>query len=42
LPDKVLEGKITVTKGGGIKKTDCLPFKKIDQQDLKKLARTPK
>jgi len=40
-PDKELEGKITVTKGGGTKKTDCLPFKNIDTQDLKELARTP-
>jgi hypothetical protein len=39
-PDKEAEGKITVRKGGGNNKTDCLPFKNTTQ-DLKTLARMP-
>ena len=34
LPDKEFEGKITVRKGGWYKRTDCLPFKTINKQDL--------
>jgi hypothetical protein len=40
--DKEVDGKITVRKGGGTKKTDCLPIKYNLKQDLKPLARTPK